>query len=78
MANEGKKSPKKLSPQSEAFLEMLTERGLVEDKQIDDEKRRKAEKEKKRKMFHLSMRLWASQGNQLDSWIDVLTILENL
>ena len=52
MANEGKKSPKKLSPQSEAFLEILTERGLVEDKQINDEKRRKAEKEKKRKMFH--------------------------
>ena len=52
MANEGKKPPKKLSPQFEAFLEILTEHGLVEDKQIDDEKRRKAEKEKKRKMYH--------------------------
>ena len=52
MANEGKKPPKKLAPLFEAFWEMLKERGLVEDEQIDDEKRRKAEKEKKRKMFH--------------------------
>jgi len=26
----------------------------------------------------LSIRLWASPENQLDSWIDVLTILENI
>jgi len=42
----------KLSDKSVAFLEMLTNRGLVEDKLIKDEKIRKVEKEKKRKMFH--------------------------
>ena len=42
----------KLSDKSAAFLDMLTDRGFVEDKSIKDEKIRKSEKEKKRKMFH--------------------------
>lgn len=41
-----------MSPQSTAFLDMLTKRGIVEDPEIDDEKIRQARKEKKRKMFH--------------------------
>ena len=41
-----------LSDKSAAFLEMLTNRGLVEDKFIKDDKIRKIEKDKKRKMFH--------------------------
>lgn len=41
-----------LSGQSEEFLRMLTKRGILEDTQISDERIRKAEKEKKRKMYH--------------------------
>jgi hypothetical protein len=40
------------SNQSEAFLNMLTQRGLLEDPQISDDKVRQAEKTKKRKMYH--------------------------
>jgi DNA-directed RNA polymerase specialized sigma subunit len=43
---------KKLSAQSEAFLNLLTKRGLVEDPRINDEKIRQMEKEKKRRMLH--------------------------
>jgi hypothetical protein len=41
-----------LSDKSKAILNMLTDRGLVDDKNIDDEIIRQAEKEKKRRMFH--------------------------
>ena len=41
-----------LSDKSKAILNMLTDRGLVDDKKIDDEIIRQAEKEKKRRMFH--------------------------
>ena len=41
-----------LSAQSEAFLEMLTKRGLVGDRHINDETIKQAEKEKKRRLFH--------------------------
>jgi len=40
------------SNQSEAFLNMLTRRGLLEDPEIDDNKVRQAEKTKKRNMYH--------------------------
>ena len=43
---------RKLSDQSEAFLSMLTKRGLLEDLKIDDDRARKADKEKKRNMYH--------------------------
>lgn len=43
---------KQLSSKSEAFLQMLTKRGILEDPQIDDEKIRKAAKAKKRSMYH--------------------------
>jgi len=41
-----------LSDQSKAILNMLTDRGLVDDKKIDDEIIRQVEKEKRRRMFH--------------------------
>jgi hypothetical protein len=41
-----------LSGQSEAFLNMLARRGLLEDPQIDDDKARQAAKTKKRNMYH--------------------------
>ena len=43
---------RKLSDQSEAFLNMLTRRGLLEDPQIGDDKVRQAAKTKKRNMYH--------------------------
>jgi hypothetical protein len=43
---------RKLSGQSEAFLNMLTRRGLLEDPQIQDDKARQAAKAKKRNMYH--------------------------
>ena len=52
MQNKNITSKKNLSAKSAAILDILTERGLVEDKQINDEKIRQAIKEKKRKMFH--------------------------
>ena len=69
MANKGKNPNDKLSEQSAAFLEMLTDRGLVEDKQINDEKRRKSAKEKKRKMFHNTQLL-------LQNYRDITWMLE--
>lgn len=41
-----------LSEQSQAFLRLLTKRGILEDTAIDDEKIRQAEKAKKRNMYH--------------------------
>lgn len=43
---------RKLSGQSEAFLKMLTQRGLLEDPQIGDDAVRQAVKAKKRNMYH--------------------------
>ena len=65
-----KKSPKSnLSAKSAAILDMLTDCGLVEDKKIDDEKIRQAEKEKKRKIFHNTQLL-------LQNYRDMIWILE--
>ena len=52
MQKKNDKPKPKLPDKSAAFLEMLTYRGLIEDDLIKDEKIRKAEKEKKRKMIH--------------------------
>ena len=41
--------------QSEAFLKLLTKRGLLGDAQITDERIRQADKDKKRKMYHNTM-----------------------
>jgi len=44
----------KLLTQTDAFLQMLTKRGILEDQQIDDTKIRNATKKKKRNMFHIT------------------------
>jgi DNA-directed RNA polymerase specialized sigma subunit len=41
--------------QSESFLQILTKRGLVGDQEITDERVRKAEMDKKRRMYHNTM-----------------------
>lgn len=51
------KQPDGLSGQSEAFVELLQKRGLIEDTDITNEKRRQAEKDKKRKMYHNTLAL---------------------
>ena len=47
----GQQAPR-LSDQSEAFLAMLTRRGLLEDPEIGDDAVRQAAKAKKRRMYH--------------------------
>ena len=47
----------KLSPQSEAIIGMLTDRGIVANQHITDDKIRQAEKAKKRKMYHNTLQL---------------------
>lgn len=46
-----------LSRQSEAFLTLLTKRGIVEDRKIDDDRIRQAQKEKKRNLYHNTLTL---------------------
>jgi DNA-directed RNA polymerase specialized sigma subunit len=58
-----------LSPQSTAFLEMLTKRGIIEDIAIDDTRIRKADKDKKRNMHHNTLML-------LEHYRDISWILE--
>ena len=58
-----------LSPQSNAFLDMLTKRGIVEDAAIDDERIRQADKEKKRNMYHNTLLL-------LQHYRDIIWTLE--
>lgn len=41
-----------LSAQSEAFINLLTQRGILEDSEIDDDVIRQAQKEKKRHTYH--------------------------
>ena len=47
-----RKEGQKLSDRSEAFLEMLTQRGLLEDPDIKDDKVCEAVKTKKRNLYH--------------------------
>jgi hypothetical protein len=66
---ENKNLKKNLSPQSSAFLDMLTKRGIVEDKQISDARIRQAEKKKSRKMYHNTQLL-------LQHYRDITWVLE--
>ena len=59
----------KLSAQSEAFIDMLTKRGILEDQNIDDEKIRQAEKQKKRNLYHNTMLM-------LQHYRDITWVLE--
>lgn len=58
-----------LSDKSEAFLQVLTKRGLLGDSEITDERIRQAEQEKKRKMYHNTMLM-------LQNYRDILWALE--
>jgi DNA-directed RNA polymerase specialized sigma subunit len=62
---------KALSTQSEAIVEMLTDRGLVDDRKITDTAVRRAVKDKKRKMYH-------STEIMLQKYRDVTWMLERL
>lgn len=42
----------RLSAQSDAFIRLLTERGILEDRKIADERVRQAQKEKARNLYH--------------------------
>lgn len=46
-----------ISAQSEAFLELLTKRGILEDHSIQDEQIRKAQKDKRHNMYHNTLML---------------------
>lgn len=60
----------RLSEQSQAFLQMLTNRGIVEDSSINDERIRQADKEKKRNMYHNTMML-------LENYREIVWALES-
>jgi len=51
------KQEKDLSMQSNAFVDLLTKRGLLDDTTIENEDIRKAQKAKKRNMFHNTLQL---------------------
>lgn len=46
-----------LSAQSSAFINLLTKRGFLEDREIDNDRIRQAQKEKKRNMYHNTLLL---------------------
>ena len=58
-----KKEETNLSQHTAAFLNMLTKRGIIEDKQIDNEKVRLASKNKKRNMYHNTLLLLQNYRN---------------
>jgi len=53
----------RLSNQSAAFISMLTKRGMLEEQKITDEKIRKAEMDKKRKMHHNTLLMLQNYRN---------------
>lgn len=46
-----------LSAQSSAFINLLTKRGILEDREIDNDRIRQVQKEKKRNMYHNTLLL---------------------
>lgn len=46
-----------LSAQSSAFINLLTKRGILEDREIDNDRIRQAQKERKRNMYHNTLLL---------------------
>ena len=58
----------KISTQSDAFIRLLTQRGILEDHQIDDDRIRQAQKEKKRNMYHNTQLLLNSTGISPGRW----------
>ena len=64
-----KKEENNLSQHTAAFLNMLTKRGIIEDQQINNEKVRQAEKNKKRNMYHNTLSL-------LQNYRSIIWVLE--
>ena len=52
----------RLSAQSSAFIKLLTQRGILGDAEIDDDKIRQAQKEKKRHTYHNTEMLWTTEN----------------
>ena len=52
-----------LSAQSSAFINLLTKRGILEDREIDNDRIRQAQKEKKRNMYHNTLLLLQHSRN---------------
>ena len=61
---------KKISAQSDAMIKLLTKKGILEDRQIDDERIRQAQKEKKRNMYHNTQVLLDHPLAELDALLD--------
>lgn len=53
----------RIREQSDAFISLLTRKGLLEDTQIADEQLRQAQKEKKRNMYHNTLLLLQNYRN---------------
>ena len=64
-----RKEENNLSQHTTAFLNMLTKRGIIEDKQINNERIRQAEKTKKRNMYHNTLSL-------LQNYRSIIWVLE--
>lgn len=54
-----------LSAGSDAFIKLLTKKGILEDQQIDDDRIRQAQKDKKRNMYHNTLMLLQHYRNIL-------------
>lgn len=54
-----------LSAGSDAFIKLLTKKGILEDQQIDDDRIRQVQKEKKRNMYHNTLMLLQHYRNIL-------------
>jgi len=65
----GKNAKTPLSEKSAAFIELLTQRGLIEDKQINDKVIREANMDMKRKMYH-------NTELMLQHYRDIMWVLE--
>ena len=73
---------KKISAQSDAMIKLLTKKGILEDRQIDDERIRQAQKEKKRNMYHNTQVLLENYRNiawalATVNWKAVLKVSKN-
>lgn len=57
-----------LSAQSSAFINLLTKRGILEDREIDNDRIRQAQKEKKRNMYHNTLCSSSIIGTSSGRW----------
>jgi hypothetical protein len=82
----GGEQESQLLEQSEAFLGLLQRRGILEDGQIDDEARRKADMDRKRKTYHNTLLMlqnyrnisWALESFPEEIAVELVRPLESL